>query len=333
MKINNYINHIVFVIDRSGSMQTVGSQVVTVFDNQIKYLAQRSKELDQETRVSVYLFDHEIDCLIYDKDVLRLPSLKGLYVPRGRTALIDASLKSFDDLSKTPELYGDHSFLVYVLTDGENNVSNHLAPKLKNKILGLPENWTVGVLVPDAIGVREAKSFGFPADNIKVWSTDARGLEHAGENIKEATERFFVARSKGVRGTKSLFSVDLAGTSKSTIKNNLSEPSPLDYLLLPVHQDAVIKPFVESWTQAPYRSGSSYYQLVKPEKIQNYKQVCIQERATGKLYSGPQARNILKLPDHEIQVSPGDFGAYDIFIQSTAVNRKLPKGTKLVILK
>jgi Mg-chelatase subunit ChlD len=51
------INHIVFVVDESGSMQLLSKDVVKVFDSQIQHLAQRSQELDQETRVSVYLFN------------------------------------------------------------------------------------------------------------------------------------------------------------------------------------------------------------------------------------------------------------------------------------
>lgn len=49
-KAANYINHIALVLDASGSMQYLAQDVVKVADNQIAYLAQRSNELDQETR-------------------------------------------------------------------------------------------------------------------------------------------------------------------------------------------------------------------------------------------------------------------------------------------
>ena len=85
---NNYINHIGLVLDRSGSMNSVRNEVVTVADMQVQYLAQRSRELDQETRMTVYTFDTEVECVYYDKDVLRLPSLKGKYQLGGMTALM-----------------------------------------------------------------------------------------------------------------------------------------------------------------------------------------------------------------------------------------------------
>ena len=101
MKLNNYINHIVFTIDASSSMSGLTKQVISVFDNQIKYLAAKSQAEDQETRVSVYMFGNDVQCLVYDKDVLRLPSLESFYVANGMTALIDGVYTSVTELQQT----------------------------------------------------------------------------------------------------------------------------------------------------------------------------------------------------------------------------------------
>ncbi len=330
----NYINHIVFVLDSSGSMSNLREQVIKVFDNQIKYLAARSQELDQETRVSVYVFNDDVNCLIYDKDCLRLPSIKDFYKTGGNTALIDATMKSLDDLSKTPELYGDHSYLAFLLTDGEENSSNHSSSTLSNRIKSLPENWTLAVLVPNQIGVYECKRAGFSQDNISIWDTSSsRGLEDAGKVIRESTDRFMQARSTGLRGTKSLFKLNTNLTARE-ISKNLQELKPdRDYLLIPVHSDSSIKDYVESWTAVPYRPGSTYYLLTKPETVQPYKNICIENKLNGKVYAGLNARNLLNLPDYEVKVSPVDYSDYNILIQSTSSNRKLLKGTKIIVLK
>jgi hypothetical protein len=332
-KINNYINHIVFTIDESASMGSLSDSVVKVFDAQIKYLADRSKELDQETRVTVYLFSNDVKCLIYDKDVLRLPSLKTFYSPHGSTALIDASITAIDDLLTTPQKYGDHAFLIYALTDGEENVSKNSSDTLIKKINTLPENYTVAVFVPNQRGVFEAKRFGFPANNIEVWSTDIKGLEGASKKMQSATDNFMVARTKGVRGTKNLFNLDLTSLDKTVVTTNLNQLTAADYLLIPVHVNSVIKPLVESWTKAEYTKGSAYYQLTKPETVQAYKQICIQDKTNGKVYSGVNARQMLNLPNQEVKVNPSSHGKFDIFVQSTSVNRKLIGGTKLIVLK
>src|SRR6185437_12931220 len=205
----NYINHIVMVLDMSYSMMPHRSNLIAVADGQISHLARRSKELDQETRITVYVFDDVNECVIYDKDVLRLPSIAKFYHPRGGTALRDATGQALIELAETPERYGDHAFLVYVLTDGEENRSRMVsAAQLKSSIAALPDHWTVAALVPNAMGKHAAKQCGFPSDNIAIWNPDDKGgVAEVGETIKQATENFMTNRAKGVRGSKSLFSV------------------------------------------------------------------------------------------------------------------------------
>lgn len=330
--IANYINHLVFAIDASSSMSPLSREVIQVFDAQIQHLAARSKELDQETRVSVYLFASSVSCLIYDKDVLRLPSLASHYRAAGNTALIDGALKAIEDLEKTATLYGDHAFLIYTLTDGQENASNGSVSQLAARISKLPENWTLAVLVPNQSGVFEAKKFGFPANNIQVWSTTTDGVKEIGKVMQQTTDTYMIGRARGIRGTKCLFTPDVSKLSVTAVKGALDELKPDQYHLLSVHKKAVIKDFVESW-KIPFVPGSCYYQLTKPEKIQGYKQVAIQDKVNGKVYSGPRARILLGLPDYEVSISPAAHPAFEIYAQSQSFNRNLVGGTKLLVLK
>jgi hypothetical protein len=330
--IQNLINHVVFVVDQSGSMGHLTSETVRVFDNQVKYLAQRSQELNQETRVSVYVFNREVRCLVYDMDVMRLPSLKGHYSPNGSTALIKGVTTAIDELGQTATIHGDHAFLIYTLTDGQETENRYGGPALASKIKSLPENWTLAVLVPNSQSVFEAKNYGFPAQNIAVWETTSEGAKEVDNVITRSVNNFMVGRSTGSRGTKNLFQIDTANLTPRVLSNKLDELSGGEYLLLNVRRDEVIKPFVESWTTKSYVPGSSYYQLVKKEKIQPYKQVCIQNRRNGKVYSGSKARQMLGLGNSEVTATPGSYGDFDVYVQSTSVNRKLPAGTKLIVL-
>ncbi len=329
--IQNYINHVVFVLDESGSMQ--GRNLVDIFENQIKYLAQRSRELNQETRASVYLFNTKVRCIAYDIDVLRLPSIRQHYKPDMQTSLIDGTLKAIEDLKLTPELYGDHAFLLYVLSDGMENYSKNSAGALSKIINSLPENWTVAALVPDQNAVFESKKFGFPANNIQIWNANSQNMDEVDKKMSSSTEQFFKARASGTRGTKNLFALNTSALSSTVVKKKLKEIDAKDYELLPVHKEAVIKPFVESWTGKTYRPGSAFYMLTKPEKVQAYKQVCIQEKMSGKVYTGQNARDILGLPDQEVKISAATHNKYDIFLQSSSLNRKLVAGTKLLVIK
>ncbi|ACH62026.1 hypothetical protein MYRNA_18 [Mycobacterium phage Myrna] len=336
----NIINHIVLVLDASTSMQGRNAQaLVKVADNQIAHLAERSKELDQETRITVYTFgSHDrfgyparIDCLIYDKDVLRMPSIAGIYKPFGNTPLIDASLKAIDELAETPERYGEHSFLVYVLTDGIENISKNTGHTLRAKIAHLPEHWTIGTFVPDEKGRRLAIDHGFSPDNIAVWDVTSHvGLEKAGEQMRAATENFMQARRSGVRGTKQLF--NLAAPKISQVKANLDPLRSTEYDIYNVGQDvARIDEFVEEATGKPYVKGNAYYQLSKRETVQAQKQIAIM--GSKGVWTGRQARDLLGLPDYEVKVDPSFNRDYDVFIQSTSVNRKLMPNTKVLVLR
>lgn len=338
----NYINHVVLVLDASMSMRSNRSDLIRVADSQIKYLARRSQELDQETRVTVYSFSdaHDISCLVYDKDVLRLPSIASLYHMGGMTALVDATLKSMEELAETPQRYGDHSFLIFVLTDGQENASRRSSGVLAGRLNQLPDNWTVAVLVPDQLSKREAQQFGFPRDNIAIWDPQgAHGVEEAGETIRRATDSFMDGRTRGVRGSRAIFSTGSDVVNDVTVKSTLTPLNGSEYDVIRVHQDgAEIRDFVQS-RGLDYKIGSCFYQLVRTdkkasEKVQPQKQIIVREKATGNLYSGSAARSLLGLPDNvEVRVKPGDNDKYDIFIQSTSINRHVVLGTDLVVMR
>lgn len=330
----NYINHVVLLLDRSGSMSGLEGDVIKVTDSIVKNLAQRSKQMDQETRVSIYIFDDVVENIVYDQDALRLASIRDIYRVRGGTGLIDATIKVISDLEQTATLYGDHAFLLYVVSDGQETNNPHGAPSLAKRINGLPENWTLAAFVPDPMALSEAKKYGFPANNVSLWNTTDKGVEEVGKVINEVTNNFMTLRSTGTKGTKNLFSLN-TNISKSSIKKSLQELDPKSFEVLHVRQyddGKAIKDFVEAW-KIPYRVGGAYYQLSKTEKIQASKNILVRQKFDGKVFSGPTARSILGLPSHEVKVAPASYADFDVFIQSTSVNRKLVKDTDLVVIK
>lgn len=327
----NYINHIALVLDESSSMTHRSKDLIRVADGQIAYLAQRSKELDQETRVTVYVFSNKARCVVYDKDVLRLPSISQYYRPGGMTALVDATVLALDDLALQPEKYGDHAFLIFVLTDGQENCSKK-PTALEAKLRALPDHWTVAALVPDQLSKYEAKRFGFGADNVAIWDPNtARGVQEVGQTIRRATDTFMEGRTRGVRGSRNVFSTGSDVVNASSIADAALVPVPSDeYMLIPVHQEGPIREWVQDCGYE-YRVGKAFYQLTKSEIIQTNKAIAVVERASGKVYTGPQARDIIGLGDVNVRVRPNANLYYDIFVQSTSVNRKLIVGTKLLL--
>lgn len=329
------INHVALVLDGSGSMTRIAPQVIEAADGYVAHLARRSKEQDQETRVSVYVFEdaRKIVCHVFDRDVLRLPSIKGLYRTQGQTPLIDATLLSIKELETTSVIHGDHSFLVVVLTDGEENASINSGSFLNDRLRKLPENWTVACFVPNIMAKREAQQFGFPTENIAVWdASSARGVQEFGEKLSYATDNYLTARGTGMKGTRNLFSMNLGALDTRAVQQQLDRIAPNQFRLYPVHLDEPIAKFVERQTGRPYKIGEAFYQLTKPVDVQGYKGVAIYSKAEHAVYTGENARRLLNLPDHQVRLAPDFHPDYDIFIQSTSVNRKLLAGTRLLLL-
>lgn len=330
----NYINHIALVLDRSISMTHRRDTVIQVADEQIKYLARRSQELDQETRVSVYTFGNEVECVIFDKDVLRLPSIQDLYHISGNTALRDAVLKSQDDLAQTAQMYGDHAFLTYVLTDGEENWSKASQATLVSRLNGLRDNWTVAVFVPNINGKHEAKGAGFPAGNIEVWdTTSSQGLTEVGRKIRDTTDTYMTSRATGTfRGTKALFSMGVKVLNPQAVRGAGMQQLPASkFHVLSVHDGGYIRAWVEAQGYR-FNLGKAYYELTKTETIQASKAIVVRERSTGAVFTGPEARALLELPDMDVRVTPDQNPLYQVFVQSTSTNRKLLPRTELLLL-
>lgn len=346
---DHLINHVALVLDASGSMQTHESEVIRVGDNQIKRLAASSQRLDQETRVTVYVFAGTVTCLIYERDVLRLPSIASLYRANGQTALIDAAMLSQQDLAMTPQKYSNHAFLTILLTDGEENRSrNHSARDLTALLSAQPDNWTFAALVPNVMAKREAQNFGIPRDNIAIWdSSDADGMAEAGAVIDAATDSFMQMRAAGTRGTKRLFSTAADTVNKATVAAaGLVPLDPKAYVLVPVtkpranqgvqnkdkHWVWEISQFTRHAT-GNFTVGSVFYELSKKEKVQGNKGLAVLEIATSKVFTGDRVRELIGLPDADASVAPDFNPEYKIFVQSTSVNRHLVPGTKLLVLK
>lgn len=345
---DHLINHVALVIDASSSMQRHERDVVKVADNQIKLLAETSQRLNQETRVTVYFFADTVTCVLFDMDVLRLPSIASLYRPYGNTALIDAALVSQQDLALTVQKYGNHAFLTILLTDGENNIRPERAPQLLSLLQGQSDNWTFAALVPDIMAKRTLQSFGIPRDNIAIWDPhDAAGMSEAGETIAMAAGTFMALRATGGTGTRTLFSTAADAVNKATVA--AAGLKPLDgkeYNLVPItrpradqgvlnrdkHRVWEIAQFTRHATGS-FSVGKVYYKLSKKEKIGGNKDLAVLEVKTSRVFVGNGVRDLIGLPAVDANVAP-DFNAeYEIYVQSQSTNRHLVPGTKLLVLK
>lgn len=230
----------------------------------------------------------------------------------------------------------DVSFLVMAVTDGGENSSHRWdARRIAQKIqqLQATDRWTFVFRVPRG-GSRVLINLGIPAGNILEWDQTQKGVEVATKATEEAFTQYYSGRTRGLTSSKAFYTTDLSQVSKATVKAKLVDISK-DVNFYNVIDVGQIKPFVESQTGHSYVAGTAFYQLTKKEdEVQDYKQIAIRDKKSKSVYSGLEARNILGLPfNGTVKVAPGNHGTYDIFIESTSVNRKLIPGTQVLYWK
>jgi hypothetical protein len=77
-----------------------------------------------------------------------------------------------------------------------------------------------------------------------------------------------------------------------------------------------------------FKPGKGFYEFTKTETIQAHKEIVLQNRTTGDLFAGNQARIMLSLPiGVDARIRPTHLDEYRVFVQSTSYTRKLVGGT------
>jgi hypothetical protein len=130
---NSNLTHLYFLLDRSGSMQTIVDDTVGGFD---AFIAEQRKS-PGECRVTLAQFDDHYEEVYADRPIADVPSL--VLQPRGTTALLDSIARLVIDAGKRlealPEDQRPGTVVVGIMTDGMENASREWAhPQIKQLI-------------------------------------------------------------------------------------------------------------------------------------------------------------------------------------------------------
>ena len=331
--------YVSIVLDKSTSMYNLRDKVIEVFNHLTSDLASESDRNNQDTRLSLYMFADLVETLYVDAGLKSLtPLSRANFVPAGWTALMDGVKEAVDRSSRMHDATAEHvSHLVMVLTDGYENRSRNITQQDFAQLLAAKQatgDWTFAFYVPPGNKKDLANSFGVPLGNIMEWETSAKGVDDVYVGTVSAFSGYYGARAVGTKSVQSFFvNTDLSNLKPEEIKKKLVDLRK-DYQSYEVAKEAEIRSFVETMTGKPYKLGSAYYQLTKTEKIQGAKEVLIKEKGKTAIWGGRAARPLIGLPDNgDAKVVPGNHSNYDIFVQSTSTNRKLVRGTKVLVEK
>lgn len=338
------ITRVALIIDQSDSMRPLRSTVeLKVNDLVEKIRAHQVK--DHTYQVGLYVFSETV--------LGPMEKYPSTFMGQ-KTALLDAVGQAVEDLSTQkparkifPWEQEDSAFLVIVLTDGEENSSkfyagpetfgNWRAPRksivdlLKKK--QAEGNWTFAFQLPPGKADYFSRTFGIPRENCTEWEGTKKGFEETSVRTEQSFAAYSAVRAAG--GTKSTsfyVAPDLSKVKAKDLKQ--LDDMTSRFAQFRVDKESDIKAFVELRTKKPYIPGTAFFQLTKPEKVQATKQIALIGHGEKTVLGGQQARDLIGLkPFVDAKVTPGNHGNYDIFIQSNSANRKLVRGTKVLVIK
>lgn len=344
-------NHLVLVVDESGSMQGLNAKVVEFVNKWITDNKANSAKFGQQTYISLICYNNSVRHILTN---VRIDNVKTFtsYYPSGSTALFQAQEQAILDLELIIS-NSNTSFLINHITDGDENqswggpfsyrggyefgydqrIKNVVNKMIEKQKLG---NWTFTFLLPPGRKTAFVSKYGLEAGNIKEWDTTEQGLYDASVETTSGLYNYYETRSTGGQSVKNFYDVkvDLSKISNLAKQSGLTDLSN-KYLKVKVERECDSKTLCLE-ENIIYRPGILFYELTKPEKVQPNKEVLVVEKGKNNIYGGKEARHLIGLPDNQYaKVDPFNLSRYKVYIQSNAGsgNRILVRGTYVLIKK
>lgn len=187
---NTQLTEVIFILDRSGSMEHLTEETIGGFNSLIR---QQQKE-PGEVKVTTILFDDVTEVLHDCVPIAKIPRLTDReYYARGCTALLDAVGSTIDRvgnrLAETPEDDRPAHVLFVITTDGYENASHtYTKSKVKEMIRRQQSvySWNFLFLGANIDSVSEADSIGVRPCMAANFSASEKGMR----STFKVTEKF-----------------------------------------------------------------------------------------------------------------------------------------------
>jgi len=207
------VNHVVFVLDHSGSMDTISEVARSSFNEQLQTIKKESH--DQDTFVSLIEFSDSAELVFTEVPVNEVRELEGYYT-NNMTALYDAIGLAVDTFRGIPELTEEenHSALVVIVTDGFENYSKdfqgeHGRKSLKSLIEELEGTgkWTFTFLGAGQDVMETAvQGMSIGAGNSMQFKATQDGYNFANTKVMQGLETYYSCRREGAQAVSNFYS-------------------------------------------------------------------------------------------------------------------------------
>lgn len=165
------LTHLYFLLDRSGSMQSIKTDTEGGF---AAFIEEQRKAVDGECRVTLAQFDNVYELVYSEIPLSEVPPLD--LAPRGSTALLDAMGTLITDagakLAALPEDQRPGTVVVAVMTDGHENASRewtHAAIKALVEQQTEQYRWQFMYMGADQDAIEVGRSIGVSAEHAVTY--------------------------------------------------------------------------------------------------------------------------------------------------------------------
>lgn len=198
--------HISVLLDRSGSMSSIASDIVGGFNS---FLDEQRKQ-PGDARLTVAQFDtvDPFEVVLNGKDLSGVPDMPaGAFVPRGGTPLLDAVARLITRIDGEIAGRADRGLpiedqLVMIITDGCENASIEQTRASISAMIDERRGraWTFAFLGANQDAFGEANSIGMAHGSATNWDASRRGTADMWSHLSTSTSAM---RSKSSRDRRS----------------------------------------------------------------------------------------------------------------------------------
>lgn len=176
---NMDLTELVFILDRSGSMNGLEQDTIGGFNGMIE----RQRKENPNVNVTTVLFDDQVE-IIHDRfsiDIIK-PLTEKDYFVRGCTALLDAvgmSIEKIDNIQhRLPESHKAGKVIFVITTDGmENSSEKYTYRDIKKMIEAKKEcGWEFLFLGANIDAGNEAEKLGIARNRSVTYENDSEGV-------------------------------------------------------------------------------------------------------------------------------------------------------------
>ena len=183
------LSDITVVLDRSGSMDSLCSEVIGSFNT----FVDDQKDVEGEATFTLIQFDDKYEVNYEAMEIKDVPSLnEATYVPRGMTALLDAVgraiISTGKRLKKMDESERPEKVIFIIQTDGMENASKKYSVDVVKKMIKEQQDkysWEFVFLGSNIDAVSTAEDMGIREGNAMTYANSPNGTREAFQSVSE----------------------------------------------------------------------------------------------------------------------------------------------------